>query len=548
MKTVLSCLEQAALEAISENSSIFSPVNSPSGSFAAAPNPQYASSFTSLQNNAPRLHWLIAFSKGLSGLRDALAAIQVSIDERDSTENIDRSTPPSEAPETNEPFEPSGQSVRCVRFSCPSSSPSASPQASPVASPQASPQSIDPMTATPQVTFTAAPTTLLDASLYPHTLNVEPIGTSMTMYMVSVEFTDPDAHPPLGATLCLTLPTTPGAVQDSDGNDVDLSALPMQHCWTNSVAEVQSSPAPTVDPTDPPTDIQHTINLLNSFITRRADQAIANLPDIANRLNRGGKTGFERSSNFSANYNNGYRTANIDTSFSLGSDIFGGNSSAEGWGDLSYAISEGPDGADTNTLFFTAGVDMLASEDMVIGLMTQLDWSSESGGTAPAVGSNTDVSSTLDGAGWLIGPYLATEISDSLSFASKILFGGSDIEISPLGTYKDDVETSRLLVDVSLSTTQGTPVGEWNLSPKVSYIYYSEESDEYEDGSNPTGSGRDIPSYEYGLNRLDFGPRLSRDFKLSDGSKVTSVLHFSGIFDTSEASTNTPANTGCCRR
>ena len=394
----------------------------------------------------------------------------------------------------------------------------------------------------PQVSFTAQQLSPVDASVYPHTLTVEPVGTSTSMYLISVAFTDPNSHPPLGSTLCLTLPTTPGALQDSDGNDVDLSALPMQHCWTNSVTQATDpNPNPGVGTTSPEAIVTGTINLLNSFISRRADQAISNLPDIANRLSRGGETGFERTSNFSASVDNGSSSANIDTSFSLGSDIFGGDSSTEGWGELSYAISESPDGGSTDTLFFTTGIDYLVSQNTVIGLLAQLDWSSESGASS-TIGTVPDASPTLDGVGWLVGPYIATRLRSDLAFTSKVLFGGSDIEISPLGTYKDDVATERLLADFSLSVDNGLPMGKWNLSPQVSYIYYSEESDEYMDSNTDSNGMLDsnpIPSYEYGLNRFDFGPRIYRDFELSDGSTISSVIHLSGIYDTSQVSVST---------
>ena len=57
----VACLEQVGLDAVSENSSIYSPVSSPLGASAATVTPQINSTFTSLRHNAPTMNWLVAF-------------------------------------------------------------------------------------------------------------------------------------------------------------------------------------------------------------------------------------------------------------------------------------------------------------------------------------------------------------------------------------------------------------------------------------------------------------------------------------------------------
>ena len=60
-----------------------------------------------------------------------------------------------------------------------------------------------------------------------------------------------------------------------------------------------------------------------------------------------------------------------------------------------------------------------------------------------------DPANNASGRGWMVGPYFVAKTPEQpLYFEGRLLYGQTDNEISPLGTYTDSFETERWLAQL----------------------------------------------------------------------------------------------------
>ncbi|QPH56043.1 hypothetical protein I0K15_10110 [Pontivivens ytuae] len=136
----------------------------------------------------------------------------------------------------------------------------------------------------------------------------------------------------------------------------------------------------------------------------------------------------------------------------------------------------------------TLGVHSEVSENALIGLMLQLDDIEQTEGGA-----------TVEGSGWLIGPYIVARAPDHPLFVEgRLLYGGSANDVSPFGTYTDSFDTERLLAQIEVSGAVNRGRTTWRPAVRASYAREDQES--YVDAL-----GNPIPSQRVGLGQAALG-------------------------------------------
>lgn len=273
--------------------------------------------------------------------------------------------------------------------------------------------------------------------------------------------------------------------------------------------------------------VEETQKVIGEFMQHRAN-GIANLqPDISGFVTGadGSHDFFFSESSVVLNYA-GSTTLNaanqgIDDSFAaVANDNRTGNFDV--WTQLHAANTNA--GNVTNKLWLGyMGAHYFLSEDMLVGALVQIDYAE---GTNPVAGSS------VDGTGWMVGPYIAGKVpGHDINYEARASWGESYNNVSPFGTYTDRFDTERWMVSGKL--TGDYEFGDITFSPNVSLAYFSEEQRSYIDSlSNP------IPSQSIASGELRFGPEISKAFTLDNGAIFTPKVGISGIYTIVATSSN----------
>ncbi|MBO6638220.1 MAG: autotransporter domain-containing protein [Roseitalea sp.] len=92
------------------------------------------------------------------------------------------------------------------------------------------------------------------------------------------------------------------------------------------------------------------------------------------------------------------------------------------------------DNSDGSLWLGHAGAHYRVNDDLLVGVMGQFDHASQQENNGPG---------TVDGWGWMAGPYLVARApGQSLTFDGRVLWGRSHNQISPLGTFEDAFDTT----------------------------------------------------------------------------------------------------------
>lgn len=147
----------------------------------------------------------------------------------------------------------------------------------------------------------------------------------------------------------------------------------------------------------------------------------------------------------------------------------------------------------------TFGTHRWLSETALIGAMVQLDYQASTSGAQ-----------SLKGHGWLVGPYVVAQMQDpALYLEARALWGKSVNEISPFGTYKDQFETDRALVQAKLSAE--LEARSVSLRPFLSGTYVADHQHSYQDSL-----GNTIPGQHTALRQISAGVDLSTPISFGD--------------------------------
>lgn len=280
---------------------------------------------------------------------------------------------------------------------------------------------------------------------------------------------------------------------------------------------------------------------IREFMAQRADQILSNAPRLTDRLRRGRQGG---GSGFGADFTEGRFNTDFATSLSAmrtagregdpfardsepayaGYDL--SNIAAPGvvdvWVQATYAgADDNRAGQNSRNRFGMVylGADMMLSPDVLAGVLVQFDHMETSTGV---------LSSEVEGDGWLAGPYVAMRLGEGLYVDARAAWGRSDNSVNPLGTYWDDFETDRWLLEANI--VGDIRRGAWRFSPAAGLAWFDEESGAYIDSL-----GFDIPSQSVTIGRARFEPELAYRIEHGPQSFMEPYVKLTANYDFEEA-------------
>lgn len=163
------------------------------------------------------------------------------------------------------------------------------------------------------------------------------------------------------------------------------------------------------------------------------------------------------------------------------------------------------------------GAHIYRTETFIFGAMLQGDRSELADGLG-----------TITSTGWLAGPYVvARPNSGNLIFAASYLAGRSDLSISPLSTFVDEVTSDRQLATVSIA--HEIAFGNTTLWPRLDISRVAEDRPGYIDGlGNPVAAGNlDLTEASIGLDFRTLFPVADGTSQLSGG--ISGILSHSNL-------------------
>ncbi|MFZ5962233.1 autotransporter outer membrane beta-barrel domain-containing protein [Thalassococcus sp. BH17M4-6] len=284
---------------------------------------------------------------------------------------------------------------------------------------------------------------------------------------------------------------------------------------------------------------QRTVDAINRFLTKRADLILSSEPSPNRRfarLNRG--FGGSRVLNFSngdlgsmlpftlkasGGQNFQFSTSLVQmqeahANFLMAHDGVDASRRVDNhrfdvWFEAQYKrFDAGSDGKGHFGIAYL-GADYLLTENVLVGALVQLDDMEDAG-------SGT----TVEGRGWMAGPYVTARIAPNLYFDGRIAAGRSSNEISPFNTYTDDLDTTRWMAMASL--TGEFEKGNWTIRPSASFSYFEETQDSYVDSL-----GVSIPSQTVSLGQIKLGPTFTGEFESASGIPYSPYFSLDAIYN-----------------
>ncbi len=170
---------------------------------------------------------------------------------------------------------------------------------------------------------------------------------------------------------------------------------------------------------------------------------------------------------------------NASTSGSVGGCV----SRGQAWGEFSSAWS-----SDSFYTLATLGTHKFVRDDFIIGGMVQFD-----------AGDND--ARNITGRGWLAGPYFVSKPADQdMLFEGRLLYGQTDNDISPLGSYRDSFDTDRYLAQLRVTGQYGYRTA--TLMPLLDLTYLEDTQQDYTDTLNNLldEQGIDLTQVTFGLD------------------------------------------------
>lgn len=198
--------------------------------------------------------------------------------------------------------------------------------------------------------------------------------------------------------------------------------------------------------------------LIREFIAARASSLIAAQPGLTGLLDNAAPSG------------------SIQVTRGFGDVQFRTGSEGPVWAALDAQWSD-IDGFQTAYTHLTFGTHTYLQDRTLLGVMLQLDHAASSEGVA-----------RIEGTGWLVGPYYVARYG-GVDVDARLLWGRTENEISPVGTYTDTFASERVLAMVNLSGE--IEAGATTLRPLVGWAYVDDRSEAYVDAlANPVAAQR----------------------------------------------------------
>jgi len=181
-------------------------------------------------------------------------------------------------------------------------------------------------------------------------------------------------------------------------------------------------------------------------------------------------------------------------------------------------------GADGRFGILHAGADYLVTPRILVGLGVQLDWTD----------MEADDGATIEGTGYLVGPYVTARLTEHLFLDARAAWGQSSNTASPFGTYEDELDGTRWLVSAALIGQYD--IDRWRVAPTARLTYFEEGTEAYTDGL-----GLPIPEIEIATGTFEFGPKISYRMELESGMSFEPFLSLEGIWTFEQKNTGTSA-------
>jgi len=171
------------------------------------------------------------------------------------------------------------------------------------------------------------------------------------------------------------------------------------------------------------------------------------------------------------------------------------------WGEATFAQFQSA-GKDGQFGLIYLGADYVISDKLLIGGLVQLD------------SFETDSDSNVGdfkGDGFMVGPYATARLSEKIYVDGRLAWGSSNNDVAPLGTSRDEFETDRSLVTLSVT-------GDFNagksikIRPTLGFRHISETQNEYDDSF-----GVRIPEQKIDQGELSFAPHIEKRIALNNG-------------------------------
>jgi outer membrane autotransporter protein len=280
-----------------------------------------------------------------------------------------------------------------------------------------------------------------------------------------------------------------------------------------------------------------TKRIIRNFMARRADLITANQPDLTSRLGEllapklSGNSSLDMNgASFNAAFQGSLRGILDGPDDNIASDLLSKHALAleqsvgdaarldparfDLWVKGTYSWSE-QETAETQLGLLNIGVDYKLLDGLLLGLLTQIDWTEEVDKV-----ENYEIS----GVGFLTGPYMVARLHDNLLLDGRVAWGQSDNQVSPFNTYEDDFDGERWLARAQL--TGDFTFGAIRFEPYVGAIYFEETQKTYTDSN-----GYPIDEQTISLGRMTFGPKISGRHEYGEGNALEPYVKMSGIWD-----------------
>ncbi len=192
---------------------------------------------------------------------------------------------------------------------------------------------------------------------------------------------------------------------------------------------------------------------------------------------------------------------------------------------------------DNDFALFYVGADYRVNEDLLVGIMGQIDWGEQNSSlqrSTPRVKLDEgggylvyDVSEQpikQEGQGWMLGPYMVSRLVEDLILDLRAAWGRSEDRINPFGSYWDDYETERWLAEGHL--TGNLDYGHWNIAPAIGVSYFEEEQKAYTDSN-----GYQIAAQTFAQGNLNFGPTVTYTVRQGNGWSIQPKVTLKGIWN-----------------
>lgn len=268
----------------------------------------------------------------------------------------------------------------------------------------------------------------------------------------------------------------------------------------------------------PATTSVNTSAITNNFVRRRARNILNSEPDLSDQLGSGDDDGEVAATKYVASGS----LEKYVASFSANS---GSTPQGQGYGAddnsanpfnfwIDGAILRSKEAGQKQDFAVTHfGAGYRANEDLIYGLMAQVDYAKEVNGSA-----------SVRGTGWLIGPYLAAKLRDNLIFDGRVAYGQSVNKVSPIGTYIDQFDTTRFLIRGQV--TGDYQHNDWTIAPNFGFSYIHEVQEAYTDSLSTL-----IPEATVELGQITFGTNFKTEIIEDNGMVYTPSFGIKGLWN-----------------